>query len=86
MAISGDCGKINRPGSYPPEQKNVDSYVVHIYRRPDKNDGKLVGLVERIGDGERKAFRDERELLACLALDVSKKKSGPGYKGKTRNS
>jgi predicted Ser/Thr protein kinase len=45
----------------------MDSYVVYIYRRPDQRGGKLAGLVERIGDGERKAFQSEAQLLEYLS-------------------
>ena len=45
----------------------MDSYVVCIYRRPDREGGNLAGLVERVGDGERRAFRSEAELLEYLS-------------------
>jgi hypothetical protein len=52
----------------------VESYVVHIYRRPRKGGGALVGLVERIGNGERKAFQGEAQLLAYLSLEAPGRK------------
>jgi len=45
----------------------MDSYVVYIYRRPDRDGGELAGLVQRVGDGERKAFRSEAQLLEYLS-------------------
>ncbi len=47
----------------------MDSYVVTIYRRPDQDGGQLAGLVERIGDGERKAFQNEGQLLEYLSME-----------------
>jgi hypothetical protein len=49
----------------------MDSYVVYIYRRPDRDGGSLAGLVERVGDGERRAFRSEAQLLEYLSVKVS---------------
>ncbi len=48
-------------------RREVDSYVVHIFRRPGEGGESLVGLVERIGDGERQAFHDEAQLLEYLS-------------------
>jgi len=47
----------------------VDSYVVHIFRRPRLGGETLVGLVERIGNGERKAFQSEAQLLEYLLTE-----------------
>jgi hypothetical protein len=44
----------------------MDSYVVHIFRRPGKGGDALVGLVERIGQGDRKVFHDQAQLLEYL--------------------
>jgi len=52
----------------------VESYVVHIYRRSRKAGETLVGLVERIGNGERKAFQGEAQLLAYLSLEAPGRK------------
>ena len=49
----------------------MDSYVVHIFRRPGQNGDKLVGLVERIGNGERRAFHSEAQLLEYLLAEGS---------------
>lgn len=47
----------------------MDSYVVTIYRRPGQSGGSLVGLVERVGNGERKAFQSEAQLLEYLLAE-----------------
>lgn len=44
----------------------MDSYVVHIFRRPGKESDALIGLVERIGQGDRKTFHDQAQLLEYL--------------------
>lgn len=44
----------------------MESYVVHIFRRPGEGSDALVGLVERIGQGDRKAFHGEAQLLEYL--------------------
>ena len=51
--------------------KKMDSYVVYIYRRPDRDGGTLAGLIERVGSGERKAFQSETQLLQYLAAEQS---------------
>ena len=53
--------------------KEMDSYVVYIYRRPDRHGGNLAGLVERVGDGERRAFRNEAQLLEYLSGEKPKR-------------
>ena len=55
----------------------VDSYVVHIFRRPGQSGEGLVGLVERIGNGERKAFQSEAQLLEYLLTERSARKEKP---------
>ena len=47
----------------------MDSYVVTIYRRPGQSGDSLVGLVERVGNGERKAFQSEAQLLEYLLTE-----------------
>jgi hypothetical protein len=47
----------------------MDSYVVTIYRRPDQDGGQLAGLVERIGDGEQRAFQNGGQLLEYLSRE-----------------
>ncbi len=60
----------------------MDSYVVYIYRRPDRDGGKLAGLVERVGDGERRAFQSEAQLLEYLSMEGS----GRGQKPPRRSA
>jgi hypothetical protein len=49
----------------------MDSYVVRIYRRDQKDPHKSVGVVERAeGEGEQ-AFHDLEELMAILASPKS---------------
>jgi len=55
----------------------MDSYVVYIYRRPNRNGGKLAGLVERIGDGQRMAFQTEAQLLECLLIGDPRRAQEP---------
>jgi len=55
----------------------MDSYVVYIYRRPDREGGELAGLVERVGDGERRAFQSEAELLEYLSGDKPERVQKP---------
>lgn len=43
-----------------------DSFVVHIYRKPEGNPREAVGVVERVGGSGRQAFRDANELWALL--------------------
>jgi len=50
----------------------MDSYVVYICRRPDRDGGNLAGLIERVGDGERKAFQSEAQLLEYLSGEKPK--------------
>ena len=63
----------------------MESYVVHIYRRPRKRGEALVGLVERIGNGERKAFQGEAQLLAYLSLEVPGRRKVPGGRSVKKN-
>jgi hypothetical protein len=56
----------------------MDSYVVYIYRRPDRHGGKLAGLVERVGEGERKAFQSEAQLLEYLSGEKPKRAQETG--------
>ncbi len=43
-----------------------DSFVVHIYRKPDSSPREAVGVVERVGGSGRQAFKDANELWALL--------------------
>jgi hypothetical protein len=54
----------------------VETYVVSIYRRGKEPDKEAAGLVERTGNGERKAFTSNTELwdFLCGKNSLSKKK------------
>ncbi|MCC7547084.1 MAG: hypothetical protein IT532_04900 [Burkholderiales bacterium] len=41
-----------------------ESYIVHVYRRED--DGSVIGMVERAGEGRRRPFRNRDELWSLL--------------------
>ena len=45
----------------------MDSYIVTIYRRDEKNPHRVVGLVESVELEEKRAFRDRDELWGILA-------------------
>lgn len=51
-------------------RKSIDtgSYLVHVYRNAGDAHGSLAGTVERLGNGERKAFHSAAELLQLLSL------------------
>jgi hypothetical protein len=54
----------------------LDSYIVRIYRRGLDRGRELAGLVERIGNGKRKAFGNSEELWAFLTDCQSSRRSG----------
>ena len=62
----------------------MDSYVVHIFRRPGQSGDKLVGLVERIGNGERRAFQSEAQLLEYLLADGSTREQKPSRRNASK--
>ena len=45
----------------------MDSFIVRIYRRDGNAGSEIAGLVERVGDGKRKAFASSKELWTFLA-------------------
>ena len=55
----------------------MDSYIVRIYRRGAEGGKELAGLVERIGNGGRKAFGSSNELWAFLT-EVRLARKGAG--------
>lgn len=55
----------------------MNSYVVHIFRRPGTESDAFVGLVERIGQGDRKAFHDQEQLLEYLMCESGDSAGGP---------
>lgn len=50
----------------------MDSFVVRIYRRGGDAGSEIAGLVERVGDGKRKAFASSTELWAFLAASPAR--------------
>ena len=53
-----------------------DSYVVQIYRRDTLDPSRLTGTVERIGNGQQRAFSSMTELWAYLAADPLPRRRG----------
>jgi hypothetical protein len=47
-------------------EEGVESYIVRIYRKPDAPFGDMVGLVEKVGATDKKAFRNKEELWNLL--------------------
>jgi hypothetical protein len=62
----------------------MDSYVVHIFRRPGDSGENLVGLVECIGNGERKAFQSEAQLVEFLLIGSAARKRKPAGRGASK--
>ena len=54
-----------------------DSYVVQIYRRDAVDPSRLTGTVERIGNGQERAFNSMAELWAFLAAEPSTHRRRP---------
>lgn len=44
----------------------MDSYIIRIYQRSEKNSSSLVGMVEEVGIEGRKPFRNYDELWEIL--------------------
>ncbi len=57
----------------------MDSYVIRIYRRDEKDPGKAAGQVEIVEQGRAKSFTCVDELVDILGL---KEKRAPGNKSK----
>lgn len=64
----------------------MDSYVIHIFRRPTQSGEGLVVLVERIGNGERKAFQSEAQLLEYLLTESAACERKPARRGTLNKS
>ena len=45
----------------------MDSYIVRLYRRDTENPENLVGLVETVGEEEKRSFHTVKELMAILS-------------------
>ena len=44
----------------------MDSYVVRIYRKEEDDPRRLLGIVEKVGIGEKKIFSNLNELWSIL--------------------
>lgn len=49
----------------------MDSYIVRLYRRDAENPENLVGLVETVGEDEKRPFHTVSELVAILSESQS---------------
>ncbi len=59
----------------------MDTYIVRIYRRKEKNpDAGMAGIVEKVGINEQKGFKNPDELIGILGG-----KTGGKGKGKKEN-
>lgn len=54
-----------------------DSYVVQVYRRDSADPDRLTGTVERIGNGQERAFSSMSELWAFLTTERAARRRGP---------
>jgi hypothetical protein len=65
----------------------MDSYIVRIYRRSGEAGREVSGLVERVGNGGRKAFSNSEELWRFISgSSLGGKLSGGRLALKTRKS
>ena len=62
--------------------QTLDSYIIRIYRRGVERGRELAGLVERIGNGKRRAFGNSEELWTFLTdRQPSRKRGASGKQG-----
>lgn len=61
-----------------PEEVNLKSYIVRIYRQEQGNPGKLVGTVEEPPLTGKRAFTDLDELWEILNPGTGRKSQGSG--------
>jgi hypothetical protein len=54
-------------------EEKMDSYIVRMYRRDADNPENLVGLVETVGEEEKRPFHSVSELVAILSESHSSK-------------
>lgn len=45
----------------------LETYIVRIYRRDEKDSGHVVGMVERVGIKNHQTFRNLDELIQILS-------------------
>ncbi|MBA2409572.1 MAG: hypothetical protein H0V62_07315 [Gammaproteobacteria bacterium] len=48
------------------ERERVESYVIRIYWREERDPRQVVGIVEHADDGRQQSFSDMRSLWAIL--------------------
>jgi hypothetical protein len=48
-------------------EEQMDSYIVRLYRRDAENPENMVGLVETVGEDEKRPFHTVSELVAILS-------------------
>lgn len=61
----------------------MDSFILRIYRRGGDAGSEIAGLVERVGDGKRKAFASGKELwtfLVAAPSRIRRRRSAAGEK------
>jgi hypothetical protein len=58
----------------------VDNYIVRIYRRDEKSDNGVIGLVERVEKQEMLSFKSMEELIGILR-DASPDAAGSAEPG-----
>ena len=58
----------------------MDSYIVRVYRRTGEAGREVSGLVERVGNGGRKAFSNSEELWRFIAHASARVTTGRGMK------
>ncbi len=54
----------------------MENYIVRIYREADGENGQPFGIVERVNDSSKRAFRDSDELWAILNRSSCRRSSG----------
>jgi hypothetical protein len=61
-------------------ETNMNSYVIRIYRRDEKNPGKAAGQVEFVEQGRVKSFTCADELVEMLGL--KERRAAPANRSK----
>ena len=65
--------------------QTLDSYIIRIYRRGGELGREVAGLVERIGNGKRRAFADSEELWTFLTDRQPSRRRGVRGKQGSKN-
>ena len=61
----------------------MDSYVIRIYRRDEKNPEHIAGQVEFVEQEETRLFADTGELIRILLSKSRQRKQGKGPRSGT---